>query len=74
MDHWSREDSVDTIVILSGSETVPKKLLLIIISKKKNTNWFGQDLWVFDEETLVNLKKGLMWELVKFIMPVCVVS
>ena len=74
MDHWSREDSVDTIVILSGSETVPKKLLLIIISKKKNTNWFGQDLWVFDEETLVNLKKGLKWELVKFIMPVCVVS
>ena len=27
MDHWSREDSVDTIVILSGSETVPKQLL-----------------------------------------------
>ena len=40
MDHWSREDSVDTIVILSGSETVPKKLLLIIISKKKyNLIW-----------------------------------
>ena len=36
MERWSREDSVDTIVILSGSETVPKKLLLIII--KKNTN------------------------------------
>ena len=39
MDHWSREDSVDTIVILSGSETVPKKLLLIKISKKYKLIW-----------------------------------